>query len=107
MVVNIYQLKLIKFLSNGQNALNLAKRIDEAGFPADKNYINSEELLKNPKKAVFAQQLLFAKPTPIHPKWLDIEAIIENAVSETIYGQKGEHQALNNAQVELLKLLNE
>ena len=100
-------LKLIKFLSNGQNALNLAKRIDEAGFPADKNYINSEELLKNPKKAVFAQQLLFAKPTPIHPKWLDIEAIIENAVSETIYGQKGEHRALNNAQVELLKLLNE
>ncbi len=100
-------LKLIKYLTDGKNSLKLAQQIDEAGFPADKNFINDKTLLKNSKKNVFSKQLLFAKPTPIHPKWLDIEAIIENSIAETIYGQKSEFQALNEAQIEVLKLFNE
>ncbi|MGI6370423.1 MAG: extracellular solute-binding protein [Ignavibacteria bacterium] len=100
-------LKLIKFLSDGKNALELAKNIDEAGFPADKNFIKNEALLQNNRKSVFAQQLLFAKSTPVHKKWLDIEAIIEYAVTEAIYGQKSEQQALDDAQVEILKIINE
>ena len=36
--------------------------------------------------------------TPVHPKWLDIEALIENAVSEALYGNKTPKQALDDAQ---------
>ena len=63
--------------------------------------------MRHNRKSVFAQQLLFAKSTPVHKKWLDIEAIIEYAVTEAIYGQKSEQQALDDAQVEILKIINE
>jgi len=100
-------LKLIRFLTDGKNAIELAKRFAEAGFPADKAYFNSEIFQKDKHKSIFAQQLNYAKVTPVHPRWLDIEAIIENAVSQAIYGEKSANEALNTAQIEVLKLLNE
>ncbi len=100
-------MKLIKYLANGKSVIELAKRFSEAGFPADKKYFNDSIFTQDRNKSIFAQQLLSAKPTLIHPKWLDIEAIIENAVSEALLGKKGEQAALNDAQIEILKLLNE
>lgn len=99
--------KLLKFLTAGVNSLELAINIDEAGFPADRNFITNEKLLAKNKKTIFAKQLLLARATPVHKKWLDIEAVIENAVTEAIYGKKSEQQALDDAQVEVLRLINE
>ena len=100
-------MKLIKFLSDGKNSLELAKNFDEAGFPADKKYFKDPFFANNHNKKIFAEQLEFARPTPVHSKWLDIEAILEEAVTEAIYGTKTEMQALNEAQVKVLKLVNE
>ena len=98
---------LIKFLADGANSIELAKKFAEGGFPAEKKYFNDSFFKNNPYKAVFAEQLNDAKATPVHERWLDIEAILENAVSQAIYGEKESDTALNNAQVEILKLLTE
>jgi maltose-binding protein MalE len=39
--------------------------------------------------------------TPVHPKWLDIEAIIEEAAVEALYGKKTSKQSLEDAQAKL------
>jgi multiple sugar transport system substrate-binding protein len=99
-------LKLIKFLTDGKNALVLSKKIPEAGFPADKSYTNSSELFSNNYKKIFAEQLKYAKTAPVHPRWLDIEECLENRITGALYGEMDAYNALTLAQVEVLKLLN-
>ena len=100
-------MKLIKFLSSGANSLILAKKFAEAGFPSEKKYFNDTFFMNNPYKSIFAEQLHYAKSTPVNERWLDIEAILENAVSQAIYGEKSPDAALNDAQLAILKLLME
>ena len=45
--------KLIKFLAEGVNAVEFCKRINEAGFPADKNFTNDPAFAKNKGKLIF------------------------------------------------------
>ncbi len=99
-------LKLIKYLTNGKNSIEFCKKITEAGFPADKNFYNDASLTSNPIKALFAKQLINSRMTPVHPKWLEIEAIIENATVEAMYGRKSSSMALSDAQIEIINLLN-
>ena len=99
-------LKLIKFLTAGENALFLAKKIPEAGFPANKKYSNDTELLTDEYKKVFADQLKYAKTTPVHPRWLDIEQCIEHRITSALYGEMDVYGALNTAQIEVLQILN-
>ncbi len=87
--------KFVKFMTNGENALKLCKSIKEAGFPADKNYHNNNYFQTLPFMPIFAEQLKYSKLTPVHPKWLDIETILENAVVEVLYGKKGSYDALS------------
>ncbi len=98
--------KLIKYLTNGKNSIEFCKKITEAGFPADNNYFNDTALTNNPVRALFAKQLTNSKMTPVHPKWLEIEAIIENAVVEAMYGRKSSTQTLNDAQIEIENCIN-
>ncbi len=100
-------LKLVKYLTDGKNALILAKRFPEAGFPADKMYSNSSELLSDKYKKIFAEQLKYAKATPVHPRWLDIEECLENKITSALYNQLDVYSALNSAQIEVLQLLND
>lgn len=92
--------KFIKFMTNGENALKLCKAIKEAGFPADKNYYFDNYFQTLPFMPIFAEQLKYAKLTPVHPKWLDIEAALENAVVEILYGKKGIYEALSQKAVD-------
>ncbi|MDX9790558.1 MAG: hypothetical protein RBT61_06995 [Candidatus Kapabacteria bacterium] len=54
---------------------------------------------------VFAKQLEKARMTPIHPKWLDIETIIEDAAVETMYGKASAAESLNAAQLKVLEII--
>jgi multiple sugar transport system substrate-binding protein len=93
--------KFIKYMTAGENAIKFSSQIIEAGFPADKNYYNDEFYQSHPNRLVFANQLNHAKMTPVHPKWLDIEAIIEEAAVEALYGKKTSKQSLEDAQAKL------
>lgn len=98
-------LKFIKYMTAGMNALKFCKQIIEAGFPADREYYNDEFYNSNPYRMVFSKQLEHARMTPVHPKWLDIEAIIEDAAVEALYGRKTPKGALDDAQYKLTQII--
>ncbi len=97
--------KLIKYLTGGGVAIRFCKQIIEAGFPADKNYFNDPYYKTQKFREVFSRQLQSARMTPVHPKWLDIEAIIENAAVEALLADKSPKDALDDAQAKLMRLL--
>ena len=88
--------KLLKFLTKEENVVSFCKSIPEAGFPASKSS-SSMNFKDVPHKDTFAQQLNLAKMTPVHPRWLEIEAILENAVTSALLGEKSAALALSDA----------
>jgi len=92
--------EFVEFLTSAEQALRLCEAVPEAGFPADKTTYQAEALIKDPMKAVFAKQLEHARMTPVHPRWLDLEAILEDAVVSVLLGDKSVEDALVNAQDE-------
>jgi len=96
---------LINFITDGKNTIEFCKKVNEAGFPADKNFYNNEYFANSEYKRVFAEQLEVSKMTPVHPKWLDIEEIIENAVVQVIYDKLTPEAALKAAHEDILLML--
>lgn len=99
--------KFIKFMTAGKNSIEFCKKIPEAGFPADKKYFSDKFYQSNPERLVFAHQLGAAKMTPVHPKWLEIEEIIEEATVKALYGEETPWEALNSAQDKVLLLIKQ
>lgn len=97
--------KFIRYLTDGETALNFCKKVSDAGFPADKSKFNDTYFATAKNRSVFAKQLERSKMTPVHPRWLDIEAAIENAVVAALYGQKSAAQALGDAQTDVAAML--
>lgn len=97
--------KFAEFLTNGKNAIEFCKKINAAGFPADKNYYNDDFYKSHPKREMFGRQLQYARMTPVHPKWLEIEKIIETAAVKALYGEMTAKDALDEAQEEVEELL--
>lgn len=95
--------ELIRYLTNGEVAIEFCKKIPEAGFPANKKYFNDEFYLNQPIRKVFAEQLNYAKMTPVHKDWLDIEVLLEEAVEEVLYSRKSVNKSLNDLQLKALK----
>jgi maltose-binding protein MalE len=60
--------------------------------------MRDEYVLSAPYRGVFVEQLLTSHTSPIHPRWLDIERVVEDAIVEALYGIKSPEQALNSAQ---------
>jgi maltose-binding protein MalE len=98
--------KLVAFLTHGEQSIRFCSQVAEAGFPADKNFVSHESLTRDPLRAAFAQQLQSARMTPVHPKWLDIEEVLEDAVVRVIYGERSPKQALDEAQQEVRRIVN-
>lgn len=90
-------LKLVKFLTDGKNAVEFCKNIPEAGFPADKEYYSSD-FYDSDYKAVFAKQLKNSKMTPMHPKWLEVEELFERAAEQVLYNKMTAEQAMKDLQ---------
>ncbi len=98
-------LQLVRFLTAGEQAVRFCRKVPEAGFPADQRFHSDSLLLRIPYRRVFAQQLRYARMTPVHPRWLDIEAALENAVVEALYGTHSPATALQRAQASLQQIL--
>jgi multiple sugar transport system substrate-binding protein len=86
------------YLTDGEQALELLKGFQDAGIPADARAMRDEYVLSKPHREAFVQQLTSSRMAPIHPHWLDIERVIEDAVVEALYGIRSPEQALNKAQ---------
>jgi len=97
-------LKFIKHLIKSENSLKFCKSIGSAmpsakGTELDPYYQNNKYLL------VFQEQLRYAKTSPAHQQWFYMEEIIEKAVEQVMYDKKTPLQALDEAKVEIDKIL--
>ncbi len=97
--------KFVRYMTEGKHALAFCQSVYDAGFPADKQYMNDPYFQSVPYRTVFAEQLQHAHMTPVHPQWLDIEKIIEDAVVEALFGRRSAQESLNAAQVQIKTLL--
>ena len=89
--------KLVTFLTSAKQALEFAKALPGGTTPADLSVAN-DPFLQSPARKVFTEQLRSSKMTPVHPKWLEIEKVIEDEVSGALLGQKDAKKALDDAQ---------
>jgi len=96
----------IRFMSDGKNSVQFCSSFTEAGFPADTAYYMDPKITADAHRAVFAQQLKHARMTPVHPKWLEIEAILEDAVVKVLLGEATPELALEAAQYEASKIIS-
>jgi len=90
-------IQFVNWLCNGKNTLEFCKKIPEGGFPADKNYFNDDFFKSNPEKMLFAEQLVNSKMTPVHPKWLEIQDVLEETFERVIYDYDNPIDALKLA----------
>lgn len=96
--------QLVHFLTDPNQALRFCMAVPEAGFPADRRTFADPTLVADSVKAVFARQLSHARMTPVHPKWLDVQAILEEAVVNVLYGRLAPQAALDAAQSAVVDL---
>ncbi|MEP7219428.1 MAG: sugar ABC transporter substrate-binding protein [Bacteroidota bacterium] len=89
--------KLIAFLTSPKQALEFAKALPGGTTPADLSLAN-DPFLQGPARKVFTEQLRSSRMTPMHPKWLEMEKAIEDAVAEALQGDKDAKAALDQAQ---------
>ncbi len=100
-------LTFARWLTEGRQALAFCQQVAAAGFPADKDFFRHKYFETIPHKMSFAQQLQFARMTPVHQQWLDIQSIIEESAVEALYGTKSAEESLNDAQDAAVQLLGD
>jgi len=99
-------LKLIQFLTSGEQTLRLCKLSITAGIPADTMAQKDPFFTKIQGFPIFIEQLKRSRLSAVHPKWLDIESAYELAVSQAVYGNLSPKQALSEAQQSVQALMS-
>ena len=93
-------LELARFLVRPENALALAqaaKSVQPATLGAD----TSAYYREHPEEQLMIRQFATAYPTPNHPAWVEMEAVIEDEVEQALYGKKTPAQAVADASTKL------
>jgi multiple sugar transport system substrate-binding protein len=99
-------LKLIQFLTAGEQTLRLCRLSITAGIPAD-TLAQKDPFFQQIKGfPIFIEQLRRSKLSAVHPKWLDIESAYELAISQAVYGRLSPKQALTEAQQSVQALMS-
>lgn len=96
----------LREMTSAAEAVAFCKAVPEAGFPADRHAYQDTSLTADPDRAAFARQLAAARMTPVHPRWLDIQTVLEDAVVKVLYGTHSPQQALDIAQQQVLDIVN-
>ena len=98
-------IRFVKYITRPDVQLRFAKAVNI--FPAD-TMMQKDEFYRNRSQgSVFIAQLSKARMTPMVPKWLDAEAIIEDEVSRVLYGRATAAEAMKSAQARVVALLRE
>jgi multiple sugar transport system substrate-binding protein len=95
----------INFLLRPENNLKLCRAI---GFvPAHMAAVQNPYFTDDPYRRVFSEQLATARPTPVHPAWVQIEEEIERAVEAAMYGALRPDSALRRAAANIDAILRQ
>jgi|GEM_PF-255510 len=97
-------MKLVRFLTSLDNALELCKAIGSAS-PSDAMAPLDPYYQEDPYLKVFQEQLNFARTPPVMPEWVYIEEQIEKSVEQAMYRKLTPTQALDKAKQSIDKLL--
>jgi multiple sugar transport system substrate-binding protein len=97
-------LQLARFLVREENAMPLYIATGNA-FPAAIAAASDTYFVSHPGDKVFVQQLQTAVAPPVHPRWVDIEEILNGELEEAIYGKKSAESALRSADAQIGALL--
>jgi multiple sugar transport system substrate-binding protein len=76
-------------------------------LPAARGAAEDTTLAGDPRQRVFVEQLAWARSTPSHPRWVDMEGALDSAVEEALYGRLTPEQALARAQREIEEILSQ
>jgi ABC-type glycerol-3-phosphate transport system substrate-binding protein len=96
---------LISFLLRPENNLKLCREI---GFvPANRAAAQNAYFTGDRFRVVFNEQLQTARPTPIHPQWVEIEELIERAVESAMYRAMSPDSALRRATTQVNAVLGQ
>ncbi len=89
-------LKLARFLVRPENSLALAQAamsVQPATLAADTNAYYRER----PEQQLMIRQFETAVPTPNHPAWVEMEAVVEDEVEQALYDRKSVQKAVADA----------
>lgn len=98
-------IRFVKYITRPDVQLRFARGVNI--FPAD-TVMQKDDFYRNRSQgSVFIDQLGKARMTPMVPRWLDAEAIIEDEVSQVLYGKATAAEAMKSAQARVEALLRE
>ena len=97
-------MRLARFLVRPENAMPLFQATGNA-FPAAWASSADSYFTAHPKDAVFLRQLKTAVGPPLHPRWVEIEEIVNGELEEAIYGKKTAGAALASADARITAVL--
>jgi ABC-type glycerol-3-phosphate transport system substrate-binding protein len=78
--------KFIRFLTRSENTLPITKEA-LVSFPAALESFNDSFFTSDPRLKVFLEQMKTGVHPPVHPLWIELEKIINNAVEGAMYGE--------------------
>jgi multiple sugar transport system substrate-binding protein len=95
----------LAYITRSDNELRFAKAVNM--YPADTTVASDSYYLTRREGTVFTEQLKHARMTPVLPKWLEVESILEDEVAQAIYRKLSPQDALEEGQRRVLELLRE
>jgi len=97
-------LRLARFLVRPENSMPLFLATGNA-FPAAASAAADSYFTSHPMDALFLEQLRTAVAPPLHPRWVEIEEIVNGALEQAIYGAKTPEAALAEGNARIAQVL--
>lgn len=98
-------MKFIKFICSPKNQVRFCKA-NQSANPSSKIAQKDQFFQSNPNLKIFTQQIQMAKHPPVHPRWVEIEAVIEEAVEKALFKEVEPATALHEAQKKIARILD-
>jgi multiple sugar transport system substrate-binding protein len=97
-------LRLARYLVRSQNAMKIYAATGNA-FPAAVEAAQDSFFIFHPQDRVFMEQLKTAVSPPLHPRWVDIEDVLNAELEGAIYGRRTPEEALRAADLRIGAIL--
>jgi ABC-type glycerol-3-phosphate transport system substrate-binding protein len=106
--------RFIRFLTRPENTLPITKEA-LVSFPAALEGFEDEFFASDSRLNIFLEQMKTAVHPPVHPLWIELEKIINNAVESAMYGEnigkamieaKAEYERVRNRKLQNISAKN-
>jgi multiple sugar transport system substrate-binding protein len=97
-------LELIRFICSPENQLRFC-RVNRTANPSSVKAASDSLFRSQPHFDTFIRQMEKSKSTPVHPRWVYIEAELEKGIENALYGDKTPREALTEAKTKIEALL--